>query len=290
MNGRDGYATPEPQQRFVKLGRSLSSVITVSGFEVSRLHHMNPVETSPATQNETATNENPSNGVSASVPAKARKSRKPATVSAPATDGNSAPVLTSGSNLTPMQEAQASLKKLNDENKRLQTVLKTTQKQLATVQNSATDELKLPVTDAQLRKAMDALILATRTNPAKPARSLKSQFVDRDGAATFIGDTAETDDDTHVTPLLTDPQKKDWKKAKETINRLHTVWTREEAPKLISVVKKTLPKASALAFGGYYRRKIKTADGKTVDKVIGARVGAKEAKPVKPDAKPTVQP
>lgn len=249
---------------------------------------MNPVETPVApTGNETEQGATAGNATQTAT--KAKRSHR---VNRPPVDVQ----LGAGTNVTPEQAVKAAsqaVKGLNEENARLQTLLKQTQKRLATAEakaGDAGDEVKRPVTDAQLRKACDALIAATRANPAKPNRSLRSQFVVRADAAHWIGEGEAKEGENAMTPLLTDGQKKVWQAAKGEIDSIHTKWTRDEAPKLISIVKRTIPKADSLAAGGYFRRKMKLKDGKTVEKIVGAKISVREAKPRKVDAKPTVNP
>lgn len=225
-----------------------------------------------------------------------------ATVAEPAkTDGDKPLIGASTANVPDaMREAAKSVAKLNAENARLQGLLKREQGEIAklrAVVGSGGETAKVPVTDAELRKAADYLIAATRADPSKPKRSLASVLVMREARATFVEPKAQAEGETGVLPDLGKGDGSQllriWKPARAQIDAMHTAWTRNEAPKLISVAKRTLRKAvknpaSVQASGGYFVR------GKGKDaKRIGARISVKEKAQRAPGtgkgaAKPTV--
>lgn len=206
------------------------------------------------------------------------------------TDGNT-PLVGTGTNIPPalvktaerLQSLEVSVEQKALEIKRLQGLLKDAQKNRA----AGGDEIRLPVTDGQLRKACDALIAGTRKDPSKPQRSLKAQFVAVEGKAVLVSDATEAQqkDAEHATPELTDGQRKTWKEARKQIDAMHSHWTRETAPKLIGNVKRLLKDKSAIAAGGMRYKTVGKAQ-----KLIGSRIAVRLPNAPKPDAKPQVAP
>lgn len=201
-----------------------------------------------------------------------------------------------------MREAARSVAKLNAENARLQRIAKEQQGELSRLRAlSGQTEAAFPISDGELRKACDFLIGATRANPSRPQRSLKSCLVLVDGKCSFVEPSKQEESAVQVIPQLGDNdangkgQKATWKAARGEIEAMHTTWTRTEAPKLIRTVKRVLNKGtrnpgSIQAAGGYFSR----GKGKDI-KTVGARIAVKEKAVKAPGtgkgaAKPTVQP
>ncbi len=166
---------------------------------------------------------------------------------------------------------------------RLQGLLGEAQATIKELRETSGGEVKLPVTDSQLRKACDALIAIARANPGQPSRSLKSQFLNSEGVAIFVGEATKDQVEKLelVAPeLTTDQGKRVWKPAKKEIDALHDAWVRKEAKEIVQHVHRGLRATGIAQMRGRLKR---SKDGKRVTDVM---IGAKFAKAPKPDGKP----